>query len=209
MIYPATYDITILQNATWKASLRATQQRKELDSITTSGSSPLFSCYCHDLSAGDAVVFTTASVASSGYISLVPQPSTKVPCGLDLDTVYYVIASGLTGDTFYVAASSGGAAISASGNAIGTFYVAKPVNLSGYTVDADVKGILDDQQVATFTCSITNAVEGQFEMAMAPAVSSGIEPGRYNYDVSLTSTGSERYYWLTGIATVQRTYSRN
>jgi hypothetical protein len=209
MIYPATYDITILQNATWKASLRATQERKQLDSVTISGSSPLFSAYCHDLMDGDAVVFTTAAAASSGYISLVPQPNTQVPCGLDLDTVYYVIASGLTGDSFYVATASGGAAITASGDAIGTFYVAKPVNLSGYTVDADVKGILDDDQVATFTCSIINAPEGQFEMAMAPAVSSGIEAGRYNYDVSLTSGGGERYYWLTGIATVQRTYSRN
>jgi hypothetical protein len=208
MIYPATYDITILQNATWKASFRATQERKTLDSITTSGSSPLFSAYCHDLTAGNAVVFTTASTTSSGFISLVPEVPNQVPCGLDLNTVYYVIASGLTGDNFYVAATSGGTAITASGAAIGTFYVAKPVSLSGYTVDADIKGTIDNVQVATFACSITNAAEGQFQLLMAPAVSSGIKAGRYNYDISLTSAGGERYYWLTGISTVQRTYSR-
>ncbi len=209
MIYPATYDITILQNATWKAALRATEQRQELESITISGGSPLFSAYCHNLEDGDKVVFTTASVESSGFISLAPSPETKVPCGLELNSIYYVIASGLTNDNFYVAESSGGTAIQAEDDAIGTFYVAKPVNLSGYTVDADVTGILDNAEVATFACTIINAPEGQFEMAMAPTVSSGIEAGRYNYDVSLTSGGGERYYWLTGIATVQRTYSRN
>jgi hypothetical protein len=208
MIYPATYDITILQNATWKAALRATEQRQELESITIRGGSPLFSAYCHKLEDGDKVVFTTASVKSSGFI-MVPSPETRVPCGLKLNSVYYVIASGLTNDSFYVAESSGGTAIQAEDGAIGTFYVAKPVSLSGYTVDADVTGILDNTEVATFACTITDSQNGAFEIAMAPAVSSGIEPGRYNYDVSLTSGPGERYYWLTGIATVQRTYSRN
>jgi hypothetical protein len=44
---------------------------------------------------------------------------------------------------------------------------------------------------------------------MAPAVSSGLGQGSYSYDVSLTSAGGERYYWLSGDATVQRTFSRN
>jgi hypothetical protein len=209
MIYPATYDITILQNATWKAALRATEQRQELESITISGGSPLFSAYCHKLEDGDKVVFTTASVESSGFISLAPSPETKIPCGLELNSIYYVIASGLTNDNFYVAESSGGTAIQAEDDAVGTFYVAKPVNLSGYTVDADVTGILDNAEVATFACTITDSQNGAFEISMTPAVSSGIEPGRYNYDVSLTNGPGERYYWLTGIATVQRTYSRN
>lgn len=209
MIYPAKYDITILQNATWKASFRATQERKTLDSITTSGSSPLFSAYCHDLNDGDAVVFTTASVVSSGYITLVPDPETKVPCGLNLDTVYYVLASGLTNDSFYVAESSGGTPITVSGDAIGTFYVAKPVNLFGYVVDADVKRLADDEQVATFTCTVTDAPAGLFQVVMAPSMSSTLEPGLYNYDVSLTNGPGERYYWITGLANVQRTYSRN
>jgi hypothetical protein len=209
MIYPATYDITILQNATWKAALRATEQRQELESITISGGSPLFSAYCHKLEDGDKVVFTTASVESSGFISLAPSPETKVPCGLELNSIYYVIASGLTNDNFYVAESSGGTAIQAEDDAIGTFYVAKPVNLSGYTVDADVHGLLDDGEVATFVCSITDAANGLVNISMAPAVSSGIETGRYGYDVSFTDGDGERYYWLKGTATVERTYSRN
>lgn len=200
MIYPASYDITILQNSTWKAALRATEQRKTIDSITISGGKALFGSECHKLVANDKVVFT--GVAPSGG-------TLQVPCGVELNTVYFVISSGLTNDAFYVATTSGGTAVGADNAGSGTFYVAKPVNLSGYTIDADVKGLLDDQQVATFTCTIPDAANGEVNITMAPATTSGLLAGRYGYDVSFTSSGGERYYWLQGVATVARTYSRN
>lgn len=200
MIYPASYDITILQNSTWKAALRATEQRKTIDSITISGGKALFGSECHKLVANDKVVFT--GVAPSGG-------TLQVPCGVELNTVYFVISSGLTNDAFYVAATSGGTAVGADNAGSGTFYVAKPVNLSGYTIDADIKGLEDDQQIATFSGSLVTAADGLFQLAITPAVTSGIEAGRYGYDVSLTTSGGERYYWLQGIAMVARTYSRN
>jgi hypothetical protein len=86
--------------------------------------------------------------------------------------------------------------------------VAQPVSLSGYTIDSDVKQGLTGVQVGTFSASIVDSVNGQFQLAMTPAVSSGIEAGRYNYDVSLTQPNGDRYYWLSGIATVSSTYSR-
>jgi hypothetical protein len=64
-------------------------------------------------------------------------------------------------------------------------------------------------QVATFTPTLTDAANGEFTLTMTPATTAGIDAGRYGYDVSLTSTGGARYYWLTGVATVQTTYSRN
>lgn len=209
MIYPATYDITILQNATWRASFRVTQNRQTLDSVAVSGGTVRFSLDCHGLSDGDKVVFTIPSVSSdSSYISLEPSPTVEVPCGLALNNVYYVIASGLTSGVFYVATASGGTAIAATGAASGTFYVAQPVSLSGYVIDSDVKQPLTGTQVATFSPSIVDSNNGEFELVMAPAVSSGIDAGRYNYDVSLTQPNGDRYYWLTGIATVSPTYSR-
>jgi hypothetical protein len=84
------------------------------------------------------------------HVSLEPSPDSEVPCGLALNSVYYVIASGLTANSFYVAATSGGTAISATGAASGTFYVAQPVSLSGYVIDSDVKQGLTGDQVATF-----------------------------------------------------------
>lgn len=209
MIYPAIYDTTILQNATWKAVLRATEQRQVLSGVTVSGGYALFTAPCHGLTNGTKVVFTAEDLTASGATGVVTISGVKVPCGLSLNSIYFVLSSGLTNNAFYVATTSGGTAVQIQSNGEGVFYAAKPVNLTGYTVDADVRGIIQDVQVATFNCSITDAVNGEFLVTMPPAVSSEIEAGRYNYDVSLTNGPGERYYWLSGIATVQRTYSRN
>ena len=194
MIYPATNDITILQNATWLGEYRATQQRQTLSGIAIAGGVPTFTASCHGLIADDKVVFTGG---------------TEIPCGLTLNTVYYVIATGLTATEFKVSSTSGGSSIAVTGTATGTFYVAKPLDLTGYTVDADIKGLIDLAQVATFVTTITTAVDGAFTLALAPATTVAIETGRYGYDVSLTSGAGERYYWVTGVVTVESTYSRN
>lgn len=194
MIYPATYDITILQNATWKGSFRATQNRQTLSSITIDGGTPTFNCDCHGFSAGDKVIFTGGA---------------DIPCGLSLNTVYYVIATGLTASAFQVSATSGGASISVTGTATGTFYVAEPVNLTSYGIDADIRGLIDNTFVEEFTPTIVTAADGLFELLLPKEAALGLNVGRYGWDVSLTTSGGERYYWLTGVATVQRTYSRN
>ena len=194
MIYPATYDITVLQNATWSATFRATQNRRELTSITIAGTTPTFALPCHGFVADDKVVFTGG---------------TDVPCGLSLNTVYFVMSTGLTAGAFQVSATSGGSTISVSGTATGTFYVAAPLNITGYTVDSDIKGLIDGAQVATFTAALITPADGEFTLTLAPATTSGISVGRYGYDVSLTQGSGTRYYWLTGIVSVQLTYSRN
>ena len=194
MIYPATYDITILQNSTWRGEFRATGERQEIDSIAVVASGATITADCHGLTAGTKVVLT-----GSGML----------PCGMSVNTVYFVIASGLATSTFKLSATSGGTEVPVTGSASGVFYFASPLTLSGYGIDADIKSLSNDTQVATFVCSVTDAANGAFKLEMAPAVSSGIATGRYGYDVSLTTAGGDRYYWLTGIATVQRTYSRN
>lgn len=194
MIYPATYDITILQNATWTGTFRATQNRQTLTGISINAGTPTFNCTLHGYSAGDKVVFTGG---------------TSVPAGLTINAVYYVISAGLTADAFQVSATSGGSSISVSGSAAGTFYVAEPLDLNGYTVDADIKGLIDLVQVATFTPALTDAANGEFTLTLTPATTAGLDTGRYGYDVSLTQGSGARYYWLTGVATVQTTYSRN
>ena len=193
MIYPATYNITILQNATWRGSFRATQNRQALTSITIAGTTPTFNVPCHGLTATTKVVFTGGD---------------DIPCGLTLNTVYYVIAAGLTTGAFQVSATSGGSTISVTGTASGDFYVATPLDITGYTVDADVKGLITNTLVGTFTPTITSATDGAFELMMSPATALAIDVGSYGWDVSLTQSGGERYYWVTGVATVQRTYSR-
>jgi hypothetical protein len=192
MITPASYDITIYQNATWKGTFRATQNRQTVTSISIAGGTPTFNCDCHGLVANDKVVFTGG---------------TTIPCGLTLNTIYYVISAGLTTSAFQVSASSGGSSISVTGTATGTFYVAEPLDLTSYGVDADIRGLTNNESVGTFTTSVTSAANGEFELTLTPATTVAFEVGRYG--ISLTTAGGERYYWLTGVATVQRTYSRN
>lgn len=84
-----------------------------------------------------------------------------------------------------------------------------PVNLSGYTIDSDICGASDGEQVATFVPTIVSAASGVVELLLPPATTSGIEAGRYSYDVSATQPGGDRYYWLKGDVTVETTCSRN
>jgi len=196
MIYPASYDTVILQNSTWERSLRATDNRQALTSVTIASGFATFIKPCHSLLAGDKVVITVDSGAT-------------VPCGLNINAVYFVIASGLTSDNFKLATTISGSQIAVTGTASGQYYVAEPINLTGYVIDADLIRSEDNTQVASFICTSPAPSDGEILMTMPPSVSLVIEEGQYNYDLSLTSTSGERYYWLSGVATVQRTYSRN
>ena len=82
-----------------------------------------------------------------------------------------------------------------------------PVNISGYTIDGDICN--DNHQIiSSFVPTIVSAASGVFDMALTPAQTSDFTPGVYNYDISLTSPGDERYYWLKGAVVVSGTCSR-
>jgi hypothetical protein len=84
-----------------------------------------------------------------------------------------------------------------------------PINLSGYTIDSDICGSIDGEQVATFIPTIVSAASGVFQLTLPPATTSGLEPGSYKYDVSATAGSGDRYYWLKGACTISGTCSRN
>jgi hypothetical protein len=84
-----------------------------------------------------------------------------------------------------------------------------PINLSGYTIDSDICGRIDNEQVATFAPTIVSAASGTIELTLDPSVTVALEPGLYKYDVSATAGSGDRYYWLKGLCTVSGTCSRN
>ena len=192
MIYPAELDIILLQNSTFKKQVRFSQNLSSVTMLTiVSGNQPVFTVSCHHLTAGTKVIFTNLDI-----------------CGVEENTVYYVIATGLTANEFMVSATSGGSSITASGEFIETFSVAEPLEITGFTLDADVKDATG-VQVATFTCAILAPLDGLAEISMLPETTLPLAPAVYSYDLSLTSSGGERYYWLYGTATVKATRSRN
>ena len=209
MIYPAKLDITILQNSTFRAAFRALQNQQAVTAFAVTDGNPIFTVPCHGLSAGNKVVLLPPGDAEAALPATTTPEAPDVPCGLTLNQVYFVSATGLTNSTFTVSATSGGAAITVANSALDPMVIAQPVDLTGYTADADVKGLVDDLQKATFTCALQTAADGLVSITMAPATTTGLEVGRYGWDASLTSGAGERYYWLQGVATVAKTYSRN
>lgn len=193
MIYPATHNITVLQNSTWKGLFRATQNRKAVSIDTATDT---FTSDCHGFAANTKVVFTSSTGAT-------------VPCGLSLNTVYYVIAAGLTTSAFQISATLGGPALTFTGTPSGVFYVSTPLDITSYIIDSDIKGINDGVQVMTCSATITDATNGAFQLTLSPAITAPVTAGLYGYDVSLTSPGGERYYWVKGTVTVEKTCSRN
>jgi hypothetical protein len=75
--------------------------------VTIDVDTDVFSSTAHTLVAGDQVVFTATQGA--------------LPTGLAGNTIYYVIASGLTADVFKVSDTQGGSSIDMSGSATGTY----------------------------------------------------------------------------------------
>ena len=194
MIYPGTHNITILQNSTWKEVYRLSNSVRQ---VTLDASTATFASGYHKLAVNDKVYFTPVDSNST------------LPNGIEVTSVYYVISSGLTTDTFKVSSSLGGLSIAPTGFLTASLTCSKPLNLSGFTLDADVKDILSDTIVQSLTPAITDPVNGLVEMSLTPASTLGLIDGTYIYDSSLTSPGGERYYWISGSVTVQKTFSRN
>jgi hypothetical protein len=195
VITPATYDITVLQDSTWKRFFRVTQNLQELSGVAVATGTPTFAKSCHDLAAGDRVVFTS-DIA-------------KPLCGLELNVVYFVIAAGLTDGEFQVSATNGGTSIAVSGTLSGSLFVSEPIDLTGYSIDSDIVTSDSAARVATAAPTITEEAGGGFEVVLAAATNKKlIAGGGYEYDVVLISPGGERYYPLTGNLTIRRTFSR-
>lgn len=197
MIYPATYNIVILQDSTWKASLRLTGTAKD---VTIDIPNNLFPSPCHGLSANDPIIFTAKTITEG--LTSVP------PCGLEMNRPYYVIAAGLTDDVFAVSETIGGSSISLHGTQAGAFAFARPVNLTGATVDADIKASTGGVLIKTFTCTVVTPLLGEIQMLLSAADAASLDPRNYAYDLSVTTAGGEKYYWLTGKVEVRKTFSR-
>ncbi len=208
MIYPATLNITILQNSTFELNVRALQNQKAITGFTVTNENPVFTVPCHRLSAGDKVVIVPQGQISASLPAATSE-TPEIPCGLELNRVYFVIATGLTTNTFTVSATSGGSPITVADTPLGSLMVAEPVDLTDYTADADLIDAGTGLQVATFTCTLPVAVDGLVQIAMTPAVTVDLATGSNDWDLSLTSNTGVRYYWLQGTATVARTNSRN
>jgi hypothetical protein len=211
MIYPATLNLRILQNSTFKLALRVLQNVKTatLLEVVTANSAPYFELKNHEFVAGTKVVFLPAAQTSASDSASSPASSgAALPGGIEANSIYFVHATGLTTNLFTVSATVDGTPITLDEADAQAVCVAQPLNLTDYTVDSDIYGVLSNEEISTFTCSIPTPLDGLVELLLPAATSVDLEQGTYAYDVSLITPEEERYYWLKGTISLERTYSR-
>jgi len=98
----------ILSSRQW-SFLEKTFSMTTGDTITVTVASPaVFTCSTYNFSVNDVVYFTTTGA---------------LPTGLTASTPYYVISTGLSGNTFEVSATQGGSAVNTTGTQSGTHSV--------------------------------------------------------------------------------------
>lgn len=74
-------------------------------------------------------------------------------------------------------------------------------NLTGYTVAAQMRKNYTSSAATTFS-STHNGAGGAITLSLLPAFTATIEPGRYLYDVEVTSAGGSVTRIVEGIVTV-------
>lgn len=74
-------------------------------------------------------------------------------------------------------------------------------NLDGYTGTAKMKKHYDSPTSTTFSVSITSGI-GEVTISLPASTTSGLKPGRYNYDVRLESGTGDVSRLVEGMAFV-------
>lgn len=76
-----------------------------------------------------------------------------------------------------------------------------PFDLSSYTAAAQMRKNYAASSATTFTCA-DNGSSGQITLSLASTITVDLTPGRYLYDVEITSDGGEVIRVVEGIVTV-------
>lgn len=77
-----------------------------------------------------------------------------------------------------------------------------PINLTNFTIAAQIRKSYGSLNAYNFTCSIFDAASGKVRMILPAATSSTIKPGRYLYDIEVTSPIGEKLRVIEGIVLI-------
>ena len=82
------------------------------------------------------------------------------------------------------------------------------LNLNGYSVASQLRKSYYSTTATDFTMTISDAGAGQITMAMSSANTANVTPGRYVYDILLTSGSGVKTRIIEGIITVLPSVTR-
>lgn len=200
----------IQQNAAYDLVLRMTDAFR---GVTVNTITNTFTSDCHELTVNQKIVFLNPNDQTdySVITGAITNVTRATPCKLKFNTLYYVSSDGLTDDQFKISETVGGPAVIFGGPTDSSVYVvARPLNITNYVIDADIcqAATAARVEVATFTCTIPDAVNGVIRLTLTPATTNQITPGNYVYDLSVTPPDGARFYAMRGTINVELTRSR-
>ena len=83
-----------------------------------------------------------------------------------------------------------------------------PTNLTSYTAAAQLRKSYYSTTANNFTVTVSNAANGELTMAMTAANTANLTPGRYVYDLLITSPTSIKTRVVEGIVTLLPSVTR-
>lgn len=78
----------------------------------------------------------------------------------------------------------------------------QPLNLTGFTAASQIRKSYSSSIAYSFNASILSAAFGKVRLQLSAAQSEAIPPGRYLYDVEVTSPSGAKTRVVEGIATI-------
>jgi len=82
------------------------------------------------------------------------------------------------------------------------------VSLSGYSVAAQIRKSHLSSTATAFTATISNASAGEITISLTDTQTTGLESGRYVYDVLITASGGTKTRVVEGQVTVNPSVTR-
>jgi len=82
------------------------------------------------------------------------------------------------------------------------------INLTGYSVASQMRKSYYSSTANNFTATITDAATGTITITMTGATTANLTPGRYVYDILLTSGAGVKTRVIEGIVTVLPSVTR-
>jgi len=83
-----------------------------------------------------------------------------------------------------------------------------PTNLTSYTAAAQLRKSYYSTTANNFTVTVSNAANGELTMAMSAANTANLTPGRYVYDLLITSPTNIKTRVVEGIVTLLPSVTR-
>ena len=82
------------------------------------------------------------------------------------------------------------------------------VNLSGYSVAAQIRKTFLSSSATAFTATISHASSGEITISLSPTQTTALEAGRFVYDVLITASGGTKTRVVEGQVTVNPSVTR-